>query len=192
MGTRPCELFHPVQCHVRSHIPTGILCFFPLTIPSAVDVAKRELVKLLRALAAKYKLKLDVSRESSVQDVCKAFKNVSLRVHPDKGGELTDFQNLSAANDAWQDLLKSKAAWGRPRAEPAAQHRATVQVGAVAGRTQQKEYRVDSEAVLLTYQGFPADSIAFFGVWNSAASRCVAQHLARRGAFPLAPRGISI
>ena len=53
-------------------------------MPCAVDAAKRELVKLLRTLAAKYKLKLDVSRESAVQDVCKAFKQVSLRVHPDK------------------------------------------------------------------------------------------------------------
>ena len=73
-----------------------------LDMPSEVDLAKRELVKVLRALAAKYKVTLSLTRESSNQDVDKAFRRVSLKVHPDKGGSLADFQKLSATNDAWK------------------------------------------------------------------------------------------
>ena len=91
-------------------------------MPSAVDAAKRELVKLLRGLAQRYQLRLDVSRDSSDKEVSKAFKKVSLRVHPDKGGEQTDFQRLSAANDTWQELVKRKGAVGRPPAEPKRKH----------------------------------------------------------------------
>ena len=40
-----------------------------LDMPSEVDLAKRELVKVLRALAAKYKVTLSLTRESSNQDV---------------------------------------------------------------------------------------------------------------------------
>ena len=55
-------------------------------MPSAVDLAKRELVKLLKSLASKYKLHLELSRDSSDNDVKKAFRKVSLKAHPDKGG----------------------------------------------------------------------------------------------------------
>ena len=89
-----------------------------LDMPSEVDLAKRELVKVLRALAAKYKVTLSLTRESSNQDVDKAFRRVSLKVHPDKGGSLADFQKLSATNDAWKDLLKSASAPGRPPQNP--------------------------------------------------------------------------
>ena len=62
-----------------------------LDMPSEVDLAKRELVKVLRALAAKYKVTLSLTRESSNQDVDKAFRRVSLKVHPDKGGTCWKF-----------------------------------------------------------------------------------------------------
>ena len=41
-------------------------------MPSEVDVAKRELVKILRELAAKYRVNLVLTRESSTKEkVCK-------------------------------------------------------------------------------------------------------------------------
>ena len=85
-------------------------------MPSAVDFAKRELVKGLKELAAKYSITFafTLTRESSDKDVIKAFRRVSLKVHPDK----KDFQKLSATNDAWQDLLKNAAAPGRPASAP--------------------------------------------------------------------------
>lgn len=89
-------------------------------MPSAVDLAKRELVKVLKELAAKYSITFafTLTRESSDEDVIKAFRRVSLKVHPDKKGDVQDFQKLSATNDAWQDLLKNAAAPGRPASAP--------------------------------------------------------------------------
>ena len=137
------------------------------TMPSAVDAAKRELVKLLKSLADKYKVRLNLSRDSLEKDVSKAFKTVALRVHPDKGGQQLDFQNLSAANDAWQELLKSKGARGRPPAETKAPRRGIARACVVAAPAERQEFRVHSRAVLLTYQGFPADLTTFLDVWVS-------------------------
>ena len=83
-------------------------------MPSQADVAKRELVKVLRELAAKYRVPLSLCRESSKQEVDKAFRKVSCKAHPDKGGLLADFQKLSATNDVWQDLLMNAGSRGRP------------------------------------------------------------------------------
>ena len=77
-------------------------------MPSPADVAKRDLVKLLKTLAVKYGVQLEVTRDSCEKDVVKAWRKLSLKLHPDKGGDAQDFAKLSAANDAWQDLLKSK------------------------------------------------------------------------------------
>ena len=53
-------------------------------MPSAVDLAKRELVKVLRELAEKYGVVLTLTRDSANKDVEKAFRKVSRRAHPDK------------------------------------------------------------------------------------------------------------
>ena len=45
-------------------------------MPSTIDACKRALVTLLRKLAAKYNLTLNVARESSDSDVKAAFKRV--------------------------------------------------------------------------------------------------------------------
>ena len=57
------------------------------TMPSEVDLAKRELVKVLKSLAAKYQIHLELSRDSSEKDLKKAFRKVSVKAHPDKGGD---------------------------------------------------------------------------------------------------------
>ena len=79
-----------------------------LDMPSEVDLAKRELVKVLRALAAKYKVTLSLTRESSNQDVDKAFRRVSLKAHPDKGGSLADFQKKSKQKEGRQETAQSE------------------------------------------------------------------------------------
>ena len=84
-------------------------------MPSGQDTAKRALVKLLRDLAAAFTCDVDVTRDSSEQEVNRAFRRVARKVHLDKpGGSQEDFQKLSAAHDAWTDLLKNRAAPGRP------------------------------------------------------------------------------
>ena len=64
---------------------------------SALDAARRSLVKLLRATATKYQTETSVSRESSDKDVAKAFRTVWLRAHPDKGGDKEGYQKLILA-----------------------------------------------------------------------------------------------
>ena len=63
-------------------------------MPSEVDAAKQELVKVLRELAAKYRVPLSLARESSKQDGEQAFRKVSCKAQPDKG-------NLLAENGKW-------------------------------------------------------------------------------------------
>ena len=65
-------------------------------MPSAVDLAKRELVKVLKELAAKYSITFafTLTRESSDEDVIKAFRRVSLKVHPDKKAMYRTSRNL--------------------------------------------------------------------------------------------------
>ena len=88
--------------------------FLVCAMPSALDTATRSLVKLLRSTATKYKTQTSVSRESSDKDVAKAFRTVSLRAHPDKGGEKEGYQKLTAAYGSWQSLLKNRRDVGRP------------------------------------------------------------------------------
>ena len=61
-------------------------------MPSEVDLAKRELVRVLRELAAKYRIVLALSRESSKKEVETAFRRVSVKAHPDKGGHAGAFR----------------------------------------------------------------------------------------------------
>ena len=54
-------------------------------MPSAVDLAKRELVKVLKELAAKYSITFafTLTRDSSDEAVIKAFRRVPLKVLPE-------------------------------------------------------------------------------------------------------------
>ena len=67
---------------------------------SVAQKAKRALVTLL----------VDVTRDSLLEAaVQKAFRKVSGKVHPDKGGSAEDSQRLNAARDAWQAALRGPA-----------------------------------------------------------------------------------
>ena len=57
-------------------------------------VATRAFVKVLLALARTYELALQVNRESSAEQLVKAYKKVLLKAHPDKGGRKEDVQKL--------------------------------------------------------------------------------------------------
>ena len=113
---------------------------------SVAQRAKRALVTLLLSLAQAYGLEVAVCRDSADADVQKAFRKVARRVHPDKGGSAHDTQRLNNARDAWQAATQQGQQRGRPR--PAA---------AAAVQEASSGLRVHSEAVLLTYQSWPAD-----------------------------------
>ena len=57
-----------------------------------VQAAKRAFVRVLLALAVVYNVELLITRDSSDTDVVKAYKKVSLKAHPDKGGKVEDQQ----------------------------------------------------------------------------------------------------
>ena len=91
-------------------------------MPSAIDLAKRSLVGLLKRLALFYAVVVQLNRDSSEADVRTAYRKVSLKAHPDRRGRVEDQKALNAANDAWQDALKkgrSKPGRAAPAAPPA-------------------------------------------------------------------------
>ena len=93
---------------------------------------------------------VDVNRDSSPEQLLKAFKRVALRAHPDKGGKTEDAQVLHAAKEAWENARRSTPSKaGRPRAQAGSDTLACKQ----RRRRQRKEYRVQAAVVLLTYQG---------------------------------------
>ena len=121
---------------------------------SALDKAKRALVAIIRSLALAYDICVTVTRESTDAEVSKAYRKLSLKVHPDRGGSVQDQARLNAAHDAWQDLAKVRRPVGKPKRD--AQTPSSVQVPLAAAAPQNaspKEFRIQSAAVLLTYQG---------------------------------------
>ena len=114
------------HCHACAGVVALVGC--AVTMPSPVESAKRELVKLLKAVAGHHGLTLELTRDSADNDVEKAFRRVALKAHPDKGGDLAEFQALSAANDVWQEMRKSKKSVGRP-VKPDAETRGTPSAG---------------------------------------------------------------
>ena len=73
-------------------------------IVSASDRAKRFLVSLLKTLATTYGVVLQLSRDAADADVISAFRKVSRKAHPDRGGSIADQTALNNARDAWQDV----------------------------------------------------------------------------------------
>ena len=76
--------------------------------------------KVLLTLAAFYTVQLTVTRESIDEEVLKAFKRISLKAHPDKGGRLEHCQLLNSAKDTWDAARRGKKA-GRPSPQQAEQ-----------------------------------------------------------------------
>ena len=81
---------------------------------SAVDLAKRALVVLLKSLEAVYGLSLGLRRDSPDNEIRKACRKVSKKVHPDHGGDPEQQKAFNNARDAWEDALKQSQGRGRP------------------------------------------------------------------------------
>ena len=73
---------------------------------SAVDVAKRALVTLLLRVAALYSLTLGVKRDSPDSEVKRAFRSLSKRTHPDRGGDKASQQDLNNAYTTWETAAR--------------------------------------------------------------------------------------
>ena len=117
---------------------------------------KRALVTLLLHFARIYAITVDVRRDSPDTDVKKAFRTVILKAHPDNvEGSADAAKKLTVAYGDWQDSLKSPGKAGRPTGAAPKTDRESMASTGGPGAKRNKEYRVNSEAVLLTYQGFP-------------------------------------
>ena len=68
---------------------------------SNLETAKRVLVTLLKSLAGIYSVVLGLTRESTNTQVKAAYKKVSLKAHPDQGGEAKRQAALNATRDTW-------------------------------------------------------------------------------------------
>ena len=140
---------------------------------SKLGVATRALVSVLLALARSYDLALRVNRDSTHGELLKAYRRLLLKAHPDKGGKKADLQKLQEAKEAWEKARTGTSTAGRPQRE--AQGTAVVQ-------KRSPEYRVQSAAVLFTYQGvenleqwhrfvaFVQQSLKKWSVWRWAAT----------------------
>ncbi|CAE8638271.1 unnamed protein product, partial [Polarella glacialis] len=92
-------------------------------------------------------------RESADNLVTSAFRRVAKKVHPDKGGKLVDSQRLLAARQVWEDALRAASANGRPVSGKSSATSSS-QFYLSWGAESRREFRIQSEAALLTYQGF--------------------------------------
>ena len=52
-----------------------------------------------------HELVLAVNRESSAEELRRAYRKLSLKTHPDKGGKQSDQQKLQKAKDAWEKAV---------------------------------------------------------------------------------------
>ena len=68
----------------------------------AVQRSKRALVSLLKKLASKRSLDLDVNRDSGDAVVRKSYRTLSGSVHPDRGGSADDQTKLNVAYNIWE------------------------------------------------------------------------------------------
>ena len=126
-------------------------------MPSAIDVAKRALVGLLRTLAASYGVALTLKREAADVEVSGAYRKVSRRVHPDRGGKTEDQAALNNAHDAWEAAKLARKPRGkheRKKQKPEGAPEPLVRRRLV-GKQTVASFRFQSVGVLLTYQKFP-------------------------------------
>ena len=99
----------------------GIAAFFSLLMNfvvemrSTVDLCKRALVTLIRALAVAYGFRVAVTRDATDQVIKRAYHTTSKRTHPDKGGSEEDQKKLNAAYEALDQALRRPPLLARPR-----------------------------------------------------------------------------
>ena len=118
---------------------------------SRVVAAKRALIAVLKALAAKYRVPLgSMTKDACDDDVHKAYKRVVLRAHPDKGGTHEDAQRLQEARDAY--AAAKRVARGRPTGGRPAQSAAQGEQPSALARPD-AGYRIRGKGVLLTHYG---------------------------------------
>ena len=73
-------------------------------VASVKQSATRAFVAVLVLLAKSYELVLAVSRDSSEQELLRAYRKLALKVRPDKGGRVCDERKLKEARERWETV----------------------------------------------------------------------------------------
>ena len=135
------------------HKPLNLLVVFigRRKMVGTLEKLKRALVALIVSLARAYNCGVQINRTSSDEEVRSAYRRLSRCVHPDRPGGNTDDQTrLNQAHDAWKDGCKNAPGRGGSRKPKEQEPNIDGQTGLVENC---RDYKIRSEAVLLTYQG---------------------------------------
>ena len=122
--------------------------FIPRMV-SATDVAKRALVTVIKYLAGVYGVTADLNRDCDDNALRKAYRTMSLKVHPDRGGDNSHQTQLNVKYEAWCNAKSDKSGPGRPRGKAAPCPKASK-----ACKPGKKDFELRAIGFLLTYQGF--------------------------------------
>ena len=121
---------------------------------SAIDLAKRSLVKVLKKYALLYLVATSLGRDSTAAQVRAAYRKVSLKAHPDHGGDGEHQKELNVAFEAWQQALQgARGQHGGKRKGKKGRSPSHGQLPALTVHEQRREkdgYRFQSAVVLLT------------------------------------------
>jgi len=89
-------------------------------VVSAIQVAKRALLVVMRAVAPSFATPMTCNRDSPDADILAAFRILSRRAHPDGGGSNEQQQQLNDARAAWDTARKKKTTSGSVPWKPGA------------------------------------------------------------------------
>ena len=105
---------------------TALVCptpFFPAASPvmtgcGKLQAARRGFVALMKRLAKTYAAPLALTRDSTDALLLRAYRNLLLKVLPDKGGAVAHQQAPQDAKETWQSAKNARASAGRPPSAP--------------------------------------------------------------------------
>ena len=121
---------------------------------SNIDTAKRAFVTLLKSIAVIYGLVAGLTRESTDIQVRAAYKKVSRKAHPDKGGAEEHSKALNAARDVWEEALRAGAGRSKNGKRPDAPKGPQDAAASGMAKRDAVAYRFEGLGALLTYQKF--------------------------------------
>ena len=81
---------------------------------SALERAKRALVNLIKQIAPIYGVTTSIDRTSPDAAVKAAYRKLSKKSHPDRGGNVEHQKSLNVAYEMWEKADKEKAKPGAP------------------------------------------------------------------------------
>ena len=75
---------------------------------SVAERAKRALVIMIKRLATLYSVTMTLTRDSADSAVRAAYRKISRKTHPDRGGNEEQQKSLNVAYEAWEKATKEK------------------------------------------------------------------------------------